>query len=299
MAVESIVELRTLVAIVDSGSLARAAVLLNVTPNAVSRRLAMLEERLGRRLVHRTTRHLSVTEDGQRFLSRCRHILDELEEAERELAGSGAVRGTVAVGLHTDMVGPTLMHALRRGLEEHPQLRVRLRLSTTFLDPIRSGLDVAVHIGQPPDSSLVARPLGLLVWCLAAAPGYVEQRGMPGTPGELVEHECLRLRRDGPETHWKLRRGRGQYRRFAVGGRFETTDGYTLRAALYAGLGIGVRLRSEVEVGIRGGTLTRVLPDWQWASTPLFAMLPRGHSKSAGVRVLLDVLRTTTTELSS
>jgi len=291
-------ELRTYVAIVETGSLAAAARLLGVTPNAISRRLGVLEDRLGQRLIHRTTRRLSITDEGQLFHVRCRRILDELDDAERELAGGDGLDGTLRVAIHNDMVCPDLMAALSHLLTASDHLKVQLRVSNSFLEPIRSGLDLAVYVGPPPASSLVSVPLGTLAWGLAATPSYVKRHGRPSSPSDLAHHECLRVLRDRPETHWELSKGSGKARRFAIGGRFETTDAQALIEALYAGVGIGVRLRSAIDSAVRAGTLVHVLPEWQWASTPLYALLPKGRTKLPSIRAMLDVLRKATHSLS-
>lgn len=289
--IESLDEIRTFATIVEAGSLAAAATRLGVTPNAVSRRLAVLEARLKRRLIHRTTRRLTVTEEGQAFHARCRRALDELAEAEQELLGADGFAVKLRIGLHSDMLGPVLIEGLRDLLEGASQLRIELRVSSSFIEPVRSGLDLAVYVGKPQPSSLVSVPLGSMVWSLAAAPRYVEVHGKPRTPKDLARHECLRIVREGPEAHWDLSHRGGQGQRFPVGGRFESTDGQALAQALYAGVGIGVRPRSEIAAAVRSGTLETVLPTWEWASTPLYALMPQGRNKLPGVRALLDVLR--------
>lgn len=294
---DSLEELRTYAAIIEGGSLAAAATALGVSPNAISRRLGLLEAHVGRRLIHRTTRRMSVTDEGQRFHARCRRILDELEDAERELTGADGLGGTLRVAIHTDMVCPDLMLALSELLTGALGLRVQLRVGSRFIDPIAAGLDVAVHLGRPPPSSLISVPLGPLVWGLAAAPSYLLRHGTPRLPEQLVKHECLRVLRAPAETHWHLSRGAGRARRFAVGGRLEVTDAQALVEALHAGLGVGIRLSSAIDSGVRAGTLESVLPQWRWASTPIFALLPPGRSKLPGIRALLDVLRKATRSL--
>ncbi len=289
--IESLDEIRTFVTIVEQGSLAAAAVKLGVTPNAVSRRLAVLEARLKHRLIHRTTRRLMVTEEGQLFHARCRRALDELADAEQELLGADGFASKLRVGLHPDMLGPVLLNGLRDLLEGSAQLRVELQLASGFIEPVRAGLDLAVYVGNPQATSLVSVPLGSMVWCLAAAPRYVAAHGKPRTPNELARHECLRIVRDGPETHWELSRNGAPGQRFLVGGRFESTDGQALAQALYGGIGIGVRPRAEIAAAVRAGTLETVLPKWQWASTPLYALLPKGRNRLPGVRALLEVLQ--------
>lgn len=295
---ENLEELRTFATIVEAGSLARAAASLGVTPNAVSRRLAMLEERLGRRLIHRTTRRLTVTDEGLRLHQRCRRVLDELEEAERELLGADGLDGTLKVALHPGMVGPTLVAGVASLLQATGRLRVQLRVINGYADPIREGLDLAIYVGKPPASSLVAVPLTALTWSLAAAPAYLARHGKPRLPTDLVRHECLRVLREAPETHWQLGRGGGRARRFAIGGRFETDDGNLLTSALYAGIGVGLRPRAEIDASVDAGTLAHVLPAWQWATTPLFALLPAGRQRMPAVRMFLDLLKTSTRSLA-
>lgn len=294
---ESLDELRTYVAIVDAGSLAGAAATLGVTPNAVSRRLGVLEQRLGRRLLDRTTRRMSVTDEGRRFHARCEQILGAAEEAEREVAGANGLTGTLRVSVHADMATPGVLLALGELLERSTALSVQLRVANRFVEPIRGGLDLAIHLGKPPPSSLVAFPLGFLVWTLAAAPAYTARRGLPRSPDQLIRHECLRVLRERPETSWALTRGGGATQRFEIGGRFETSDATALALALYGGLGIGLRLQPEIDAAVRAGTLVAVLPAWHSARMPVFAMVPQGRAKLPGVRALIDVLRAATRSL--
>ncbi|MGD9604356.1 MAG: LysR family transcriptional regulator [Gammaproteobacteria bacterium] len=289
---DSIADLRAFAMIVDAGSLVGAARLLGLTPNAVSRRLGALETRLGQRLVNRTTRRLAVTEDGRAFHVRCKRILDELEEAERELDGADGRHGTIRIAVHPGLAGQHMMSGLRVVLEESSDLRVQVRVATGFIDPIAAGLDISVFVGNPPASSLVAVPLGVMVWGLAAASSYLERHGRPRSPTQLSSHECLRVLRQPPEDHWPLKRiGDKSPTRFPIGGRLEIAGTSALDEALNAGLGIGIRLRSSIEAGAERGQLEHVLPAWQWASTPVFALLPRGRSKLPGIRTVLDILR--------
>ncbi|MBL8915103.1 MAG: LysR family transcriptional regulator [Archangium sp.] len=284
---ENLADVRMFVAIVELGSLVAAARKLGWKANAVSRRLSAMEGRVGQRLIHRTTRRLSVTEEGHRLASRCRRILAELDEAERELAGE-AVATTLRLIIHPGMVSHRLMAGLGGLLRRSEQLRFRVNVSSDFVDPIADGADVSIHVGRPPSSSLVARSLGKMQWVLAADRAYLEREGRPRNPQQLVEHECLRLLREPPEDHWTLSRGEaGRPTRFPISGRLELSDGDALSHALDAGLGIGIRLAASLVVG---GRIERVLPEWQWAATPIFALMPSGRQKSPHVRHTLDVL---------
>lgn len=291
MTLSNFEELLTYVTIVESGSLAAAAARLGLTPNAISRRLAVLEARLGRRLIHRTTRRLSVTDEGHLFHTRCRRILDELEEAERELSGEDDFAGTLRIAIHHDMVCPRLIELLQGMLSDHLGLRLQLRVADGFLDPVRWNLDFAVFLGDPPASTLVSVPLGPLRWGLAAAPSYLERHGRPQVPEDLVHHECLRVLRDRPETHWALQRSGGRPKRYPIGGRFETSDSSVLVQATFAGAGIGIQLMSALSAAVQSGTLERVLPGWHWGSTPIHALLPKGRNRIPRVKAALDIIR--------
>jgi LysR family transcriptional activator of dmlA len=289
-------ELRTLVAIVEGGSLAAAARELGLTPHAISRRLAALEARLGRVLIHRTTRRLSVTAEGQRFAARSQRVLAELAEAEAELVGADGLSGPVRIILHPDLVSPGLMTALAALRARAPALELTVRVTKAFVDPIAAGVDLSIHVGRPPASSLVAVPLSNGAWVLAAAPSYLARHGRPRTPQQLIEHQCLRMIHGAAETHWDLCEEGKRPRRIPVGGGFATDDGPTLTAALYGGLGIGVRLRAEVQAAAATGQLEPILPRWRWAQIPVFAMLPQARTRHAGVRLVLDALRHATAE---
>ena len=292
-ALDNFEELRTFVAIVERGSLVAAARTLGYTANAVSRRLGVLEERLGRRLLHRTTRRLSVTEEGRRFYERCVDILAAAEAAEREVIGGDEISGVLRVAIHNDIVGLDFFRSLGELLATSTDLRVDLRVVPRFLDPIEHGLDLAIHVGPPPPSSLIAVRLGEFYWGLAAAPNYVETHGRPSRPEKLVEHECLRVLREMPERVWRLARKGGRPRQFPISGRVHINDSRALSEALYAGLGIGVRPRTEIDEAVKQGRLEHVLRPWSWATTPLFALVPKGVLRVPRVKAFVEILKAT------
>ncbi len=284
-------ELRTFQRIAMEGSLSRAARSLGLSVNAVSRRLAQLEQRLGLRLAERTTRTLNLTDEGERLAERCRRILREIDAAEAELDPNvRGLRGTVRVALHPEAVQPGLLARLGSLLGEHPALRVQIFARNTPSDPVREGLDLVLWPGEVQLQSVVAKLVARVPWVLACAPSYAERCGIPDTARELEQHLCLRALRDRPERSWTLRHRSGQVAETPVGGGFEADDNEVLRRALYGGIGIGLRPRGEVLAEAAAGRLIHVLPEYRFESIPIHLVSPRGRTRLARVRQVAAIL---------
>lgn len=288
---ESLAELKTFLRIVDEGSLSAAARSLGLSLNAVSRRLALLEQRAGARLAHRTTRRLTVTDEGRRLAERCRRILGEVEAAEEDLLpASGAMRGLVRVGLHPELVGEGLLIRLEELLRAHPGVSLHLLARNSPVDPVADGLDLLIWGGEVSLQSVVSRLIAESDWVLAAAVAYAKRAGLPRRPEELAEHDCLRALRARSETTWVLRDGHGKMVTVRVGGRFESDDTALLKAALYAGLGIGLRPRGEVARESAAGRLVPVLPRWRFGSSRIHLVSPPGRMRLPRVRAVAAIL---------
>jgi DNA-binding transcriptional LysR family regulator len=286
--------LRALVAVADLGSFAAAGRALRLSTNAVSNRIARLEERLGARLFERTTRLVRSTDAGDRLLLRARRVLEELELAEREVA-SGNLEGTVRVALPPDLAGPALLAAIARVMAASPALRLELLGRASPVDPRREGLDLVVWGGPrsriPPD--LTARNLGTLNWSLCAAPGYVARHGTPKTPAELATHRCLLARNPDPERTWHLVNRAGREVRVPVSGNLESDHPRLLLEAMLQGLGIGIRPENEVLAAAARGEWVHVLPDWGFRPIPVSLVAPRGRLRVPSVRLVADTLEAT------
>lgn len=291
MPLERLEDLRTFALVVSLGSLSAAARQLHLTTNAISRRLQRLERQVGARLLHRTTRRLSLTDEGQKLHRRCERILREVEEAESELVISrrelsGTVRVAVpATGLEAELLAP-----LREALDANPDLAVQLHVTHGRIDLVGSGVDLALVVGDPSPPSLVARRLGTVSWRLAAAPAYLERSGRPRVPGDLARHRCLRLLSDRPQTEWLLTDPRGRELAVEVGGSFECDDSRTLGDAVYAGLGIGIRPERELARAVEDGRLEEVLPGYRVGKFALNVILPPGRSRVPRVAAVLELL---------
>ncbi|MBL8913913.1 MAG: LysR family transcriptional regulator [Archangium sp.] len=268
-----------------------AARALSLSVNAVSRRLALLETRLGVQLAHRTTRKLSLTPEGQQFVEACRRIIDEVERAEESLEPTPHhLRGLVRVGLHPQLISDESLGRFSALLLEHPHLSVQIFSRNAVVDPVHEGLDLVTWLGDVTLQSVVSKRLAIVDWVMAAAPSYVKRAGLPASPGELEAHQCLRALRDRSERTWVLHDASGRQVSVPVSGSFESDDTATLSAALYSGLGIGIRPRGEVARAVEAGRLVRVLPRWSFASFRVHLVSPPGRLRLPRVRAVAQLI---------
>jgi DNA-binding transcriptional LysR family regulator len=284
---EDIVHLR---ATVDAGSFAAAARKLGVTPSAVSRRVARLEDELGVRLLARTTRALRLTDDGRAFTDRCARILDELDEAKRSLARSrerptGTLRVDCGVVVARSLLTPHLPAFLAR----HPSLSLELTVRDQRVDLVTEGVDVAVRIGVLEPMSLIAKKLGEAEIVVVGSPAYLKRRGRPGHPRDLAKHDVLGFLRDGHPAAWSYL-DEGGTRAIAVTGPFHSNDVDALRAVAIAGRGLVYAFDFLVEDDLRAGRLVRVLEDAAPVRWPLHALYSPNRHLLPKVRVFLDFL---------
>jgi DNA-binding transcriptional LysR family regulator len=276
------------VRIVERGSLSAAARELGKTLPALSRSLRALEERLGARLLTRTTRALSLTEFGQQYFEHCRRILREVEEAE---AMAGAARG-VAQGL-VRVTAPLLFGRLHVAplvapfLAVHPQVQLDLQLSDRVVSMVEDGIDLSIRIGDLQDSSLVAIPLGHVGRVVCAAPAYWSAHGQPKQPLELRHHACLAFRGLNQERGW-LFRMMGEERHVPIRSAFLCNDGAAVIGVARDGGGVAQMMSYQVAADLAATTLTSALQDYAPHPLPVHAVYPGGRLLPAKVRVLLD-----------
>ena len=277
--------------LVKHGGLAAAAQQLGVTPSAASKRLAALEKRLGVRLLHRTTRRISLTPEGETYLVEGERVLAELEALERTVAGSralpkGLLRVTGTLGFGRRHIAP----ALSKFAALYPEVEVQLHLSERPLNLVEQGFDLQLRFGELPDARLTARLLVPNRRMLLAAPAYVARAGEPATPRELAQHACLFIR-EGDEAFgiWTLRNGARQ-ETVKVRGPLSANDGES--ALGWALDGHGILMRSEWDVAplLRAGRLRPVLADWHPPGADIYAVFPTRSHLSAKTRALVDFL---------
>lgn len=275
--------------VVATGSMSAAGRELGLSPAVVSKRLRRLEDRLGSRLLQRTTRQISLTDAGQGFYERAVAILASIEEAETFVTGrSSEAQGTLKVTAPTMFGRMHIARHLGRFMALHKDLAVNIVLADEQLDIVGEGFDVAVRIGDLPDSSLVARKLVDVRDVLVAAPSYVDRRGLPRTPAELEHHSCVPSDIRDP---WKLRNAKGQLARHRPEGPLHTNSTEVVRECIMAGTGIGLRPLWEVGEALNDGALVRVLPDWSGnEDMAIHAVYPSRRFLPTKVRLFIDFL---------
>lgn len=275
-------ELATLLALAEHGSFAAAGRALQRHPSVLSKRLGALEQRLGVRLVERTTRQLRFTDEGQRLVERLRQAASLIAEAQDEATRSAAqVQGRLKVALPATMGRQWLSPILARFALAHPQVSLEMEYSERFVDLVAEGFDAAIRIGELADSRLVARRLCDLRRILCAAPAYLERHGTPTTPAELASHNCLGFTGLHSWPDWKLT-GHGKQHSVRVSGSLVSNDNEALLCA--ARLGVGILAGGEwlMQQDLDAGRLVRVLPDWQLdAAAGIYFVRPSARFSSA------------------
>jgi len=283
-------ELTVFHAVVKHSSYAKAADELSLSPSGVSRIVSRLEERLGARLVQRTTRKLSLTEAGAAFHARTLQILVDLADAEVEvretaLRPRGKVRVSAPVVFGQLFVAPLLDQLLHA----FPELTIELNLTDRFVDLIDEGMDLALRIGSLSDSRLIARRLCSNQRVLVASTSYLERRGVPSHPSELVNHDCVLFTSLARPREWKLL-GPGGPITVSVSGRMASNNADVVASSAKRGHGITVGATLVVAQALRSGELVRVLSDWEFENTAIFAVYPSARQLSTKVRATVDFL---------
>ncbi|MDW6024959.1 LysR family transcriptional regulator [Mesorhizobium sp. BAC0120] len=281
------------VRVVELGNLSAAGRDMRISPAVASNRIKELEKHLGVRLFNRTTRQLTTTEHGAVFYNGAKQVLDAVIEAEAAVSAlSGQPRGTIRVTAPLGLGRRFIASGIPDFRDKYPEIEVRLRLSDHDVDLMKEGIDVAFRLGLLEDSSLRMRGIMDCERVLVAAPKYLEQRGEPQTPQELISrrHDCLMLRYPGVREHfWTLSTSAGPAK-FEVRGPFDSDDGDVLTGWALAGRGITNKPRFEVEPFIRDKRLKVILPDTPPIPVQLAAVYPHKKLQDPKVRLLLDFM---------
>lgn len=272
-----------------SGSMSIAARQLGLSPAFVSKRIKRLEEALGTRLLHRTTRQITMTEAGQGFYERIINILASLEEAQSFASGrSNEILGTLRVAAPTSFGRMHIAPHLAGFMIRHPKLAVDLILSDALTDIVAQGFDLAVRISDLKDSGLVARKLCKVTRVLCASPSYVARHGLPQTIDELSEHQCLPAHNGEP---WRLHGPAGPLT-YRAEGLLKTNSSEVIREAVISGLGIALRSTWDVGGELSDGRLVRVLPDYEGSrNVTVSAVFPSRNFLPSKVRAFIDYLQ--------
>jgi DNA-binding transcriptional LysR family regulator len=281
-------------AVVDAGTFAAASELMDMSPPGVSRAIARLERRLKIRLFNRTTRAVSLTEEGRRFYEQVIPHLRGMEEAAAAAAGGVVtVRGKLRVNLDPAFFRIVLSPKLDEFMDAHPELELEFSARDQLGDLIVDGFDLALRFGEPRSSSLIARKLLDTAVVTVAAPSYLARRGRPAEPQELGggAHKCLEFRNpeSGKPYPWEFHRKRKKLV-VETNGRLTVNDPSALLNACLAGSGVAQMLLLGAEPLIRDGQLVNLFPDWPDERFPLYAYHPSRHHTPAKTRVFLDFI---------
>jgi DNA-binding transcriptional LysR family regulator len=276
--------------VVESASFAAAARHFDMSPAMVSKHVRTLEERLGVRLLNRTTRHVSATEVGQNYYERCLRILSELEDAERaagdlQAAPRGLLRVTTSVSFGAHQLAP----AIADYLIAYPDVSVDLSLHDNYVDLLEERIDLAIRLGQLADSSLIAKKLYAVEMVLCASPGYLAANGTPQKPRDLSKHSCLIYTYAAPRA-WAFTDPEGKEEVIRISGRLLANGGDALLALALKDTGILLGPDYLVADDLSAGRLIRLLPDFKTQETPVYAVYPHSHFLSAKTRTFIDFL---------
>ncbi len=275
----------------ETGSFTAAARRLDTSKSAVSRQVAALEAALGARLLHRTTRSLTLTEAGRDYLQRASRVLADLAEADQAVTQlQAAPRGTLRVNAPMSFGFLHLAAAIPDFLARYPEIEVDVTLNDRFVDLVDEGFDVAVRIGALADSSLVARRLAPIRRVVCAAPQYLAARGVPASPGDLAHHACLRYANVSRTHEWRFADPQGRPWPVAVEGPLITNNGDAIRAVALGGGGLAYLPTFIVGADLKAGTLAAVLDGFVPQDMTLNAVYPHLRHLSPKVRAFVDFL---------
>ena len=284
-------EMTAFVRAVETGGFSAAARDIGLTPSALPKLVTRLEDRLGARLLHRTTRRLQLTAEGEAFYARARPILTAMDEAEAEVTQAGASpRGLLRLHCGSTFGMHQLAPAIPRFLDRHPAVEIDITISDQPLGAMEEAMDLAIRIGPLDESSLVARRICNLERVICASPAYLERHGTPRTPDELQQHNCLWITSLPALRRWPFDTDDG-IRVVHVGGNVAANNAETILQLALAGVGVTRLSDVVVAEAIRRGTLVQILTDWHHVEpVPLFATYPSGRNLSPKVRAMVDFL---------
>ncbi|MEM9277172.1 MAG: LysR family transcriptional regulator [Pseudomonadota bacterium] len=281
-------DLEVFTKVVSMGSMSAAAREMGLSPAVISKRLQRLEQRLGTRLLNRTTRQISLTESGQGFYERVVAILAGVEEAEAFVARrSSLARGLLKISAPTSFGRMHIAPHLVKFMRANPELRINLELSDTYVDIVSGGFDLAIRIGELPDSTLVARKLAPVRRILCATPQYLKKSGTPETLEDLDQHTLIPPHYSGT---WKLEGDDGiiTYRPVST---LQTNSSEVVRETVISGLGIALRSTWDISEELKSGALKRVLHRYSSSKgLGIYAVYPSRNFLPAKVRLFIDYL---------
>lgn len=278
--------LKLFIRLASTNNITQAGKALGISPAVASTHINKLEASLGVRLIHRTTRKVSLTQDGKAFLPHAEEVLASVDAARAAVgAGDALPKGTLRITAPASFGRMHLMPALAGFMADYPELSIDLRLTDTIVDLVEGGFDIAIRNSELADSTLIARKLASDKRILCASPEYLAQHGSPATPQALKHHDCIQMM--GLE-HWVFRTPTGK-QTVKPSGHFRTDHGEAVRDACVNGLGITINATWNAYEHLKSGELVQVLPDFPLDSnTAIWAVYPSSRLLAPKVRAFVD-----------
>jgi DNA-binding transcriptional LysR family regulator len=289
-----VAEIQLFVEMIRAGNLSAAARALNASPAAMSRALSSLESRLGVRLVTRTSRSFELTEEGSLFYDRCQKVVADIAEAEAEASSKlDAVRGKLRIGALNELGRRLVAPLITEFVQKYPEVEVHLTLSDSGLDVIDDGLDIALRVGLPDDSSVIARKVLSTKRIVCASPAYLKRHGIPVHPQDLKQHNCIRLVRGRRAMVSWLFQENGRRFEVTVDGTLSTTSGEVVHDWVRAGMGIALKASWDLLPELAEGTIVQCLEPFWCEQIDLFAICANRTHQPPRIRAFLDFIART------
>lgn len=281
----------TFVQVVDHGSFSAAAKKLGITKSAVSQQVSQLEEVLGTRLLHRTTRQLNLTEAGEIYLAGCRQMMDAAEEANQQIGQfSKEPSGTLKISCSHDFAAGHLVPILGPFMEKYPKLSLEIDGSDEVINLVEEQVDLAIRIGHLDESGWVARKIADLQEIIVASPSYLERHGRPQDPSELANHQWVAFTRKKQPYQLRLLGPKGDQQKIRLYGRARSNSAPSMLEMVKAGMGIGQILKLMVMPELEDGRLVQVLSDYRSEAIGIYAVYPQRTHLPLKVRAVIDYL---------
>ncbi|RJF95098.1 LysR family transcriptional regulator [Noviherbaspirillum saxi] len=285
-------QIEAFVEVIEKGSLARAALEQNITPVMLGRRIDALEKRLGVKLMHRTTRHLTLTEEGTVFLDHCRKLLDELDHAEKIISeGRHKATGHLVVSAPAAYGRKHVAPHAPGFIAANPDVQISFNLTDRVVDLVREGYDLSIRIGGAIDPNFVAVKLASNRRVVCATPEYFERHGIPRTLDDLEKHNCLAFNLQGGQQRGWYFQQQGKPVTVKVNGNLDCNDGELLHRWAREGLGLAWRSTWEIQTELASGRLITVLNDFALDNYDIMAVYPQQRHLPAKIRFFIDMLK--------
>ena len=287
--------IQTFVRVTETGSFSAVARELGTSQSSVSKSVAALEKYLGAQLLNRTTRSISLTEEGERYFEEVRRLVAEIHDVESALKkGKHQLSGNLRVAASVGYGRMVLMPYINEFLAQHPDVKIDLNLNDGFIDIVEQGIDVAIRIGDLPDSSLLAKRIGTTQRALMASKSYLKKVsktiGMPKIPADIEHHRCIVYTGIQSRNIWEFHSKDGSSIKVRVDGNFQSNSSEAIRAAGLSGMGLCYSPIWLFDEELKSGEIIIPLKDWPMNSLPIHAVYPLQRKNSPKVKSLVDYL---------